>query len=48
MRESARAAQTYVWSHAQSLGVKPEKFRHAGLHIHVPAGASPRTARRPA
>ncbi len=42
MRESARAAQTYVWSHAPKLGVNPEKFRQAGLHIHVPAGAVPK------
>ena len=42
MRESARAAQTYVWSHAAKLGVNPKKFRQAGLHIHVPAGAVPK------
>ncbi len=42
MRESARAAQTYVWSHAEKLGVNPETFRQAGLHIHVPAGAVPK------
>ena len=42
MRESARAAQTYVWSHAAKLGVNPKRFRQAGLHIHVPAGAVPK------
>jgi ATP-dependent Lon protease len=42
MRESARAAQTYIWSHAQKLGVNPKRFRQAGLHIHVPAGAVPK------
>jgi ATP-dependent Lon protease len=42
MRESARAAQTYVWSHARSLGIDPDEFRRAGLHIHVPAGAVPK------
>ena len=42
MRESARAAQTYVWSHASKLGVNPKRFRQAGLHIHVPAGAVPK------
>ena len=42
MRESARAAQTYVWSHAAKLGVDPKRFRQAGLHIHVPAGAVPK------
>jgi ATP-dependent Lon protease len=42
MRESARAAQTYIWSHAPALGVNPNRFRRAGLHIHVPAGAVPK------
>jgi ATP-dependent Lon protease len=42
MRESARAAQTYVWAHAAKLGVNPKRFRTAGLHIHVPAGAVPK------
>lgn len=42
MRESARAAQTYVWAHADQLGIDPDLFRHAGVHIHVPAGAVPK------
>jgi ATP-dependent Lon protease len=42
MRESARAAQTWVWSHAELLGINPDLFRHAGVHIHVPAGAVPK------
>ena len=42
MRESARAAQTYVWSHAEKLGVNPKRFRQAALHLHVPAGAVPK------
>jgi ATP-dependent Lon protease len=42
MRESARAAQSYVWSHAPQLGIDPDVFRHAGVHIHVPAGAVPK------
>jgi ATP-dependent Lon protease len=42
MRESARAARTYVWSHAEMLGIDSTKFRHNGLHIHVPAGAVPK------
>ena len=41
MRESAKTAQSYVWSHAEKLGVNPKQFRQAGLHIHVPAGAVP-------
>jgi ATP-dependent Lon protease len=42
MKESARAAQSFVWSHADLLGIDPELFRHSGLHIHVPAGAVPK------
>jgi ATP-dependent Lon protease len=42
MRESARAALTYVWSNAPQLGLDPETFRHNGVHIHVPAGAVPK------
>ncbi len=42
MQESAKAAQSYVWSHAEALGINPSLFRHAGLHIHVPAGAIPK------
>jgi ATP-dependent Lon protease len=42
MKESARAAQTFVWSHADALGIDPEVFRHTGVHIHVPAGAVPK------
>jgi ATP-dependent Lon protease len=42
MRESARAAQSFVWAHAAELGIDPTLFRAAGLHIHVPAGAVPK------
>ncbi len=42
MRESARTAQSYVWSHAGHLGIDPTLFRSRGLHIHVPAGAIPK------
>jgi ATP-dependent Lon protease len=42
MRESARAAQSFVWAHAEALGIDPELFKHAGLHVHVPAGAVPK------
>lgn len=41
MKESARAAQSYIASRADELGVDPEKMR-AGVHIHVPAGATPK------
>jgi ATP-dependent Lon protease len=42
MRESARAAQTYVWAHARDLGIDPDLFRNSGVHVHVPAGAVPK------
>lgn len=42
MKESARAAQSYLWSHAHRLGIDAALFRKAGVHIHVPAGAVPK------
>jgi ATP-dependent Lon protease len=42
MQESATAAQSYVWSHADELGIERSAFRHSGVHIHVPAGAVPK------
>jgi ATP-dependent Lon protease len=42
MQESAKIAQSYVWSHAADLGVDPEKIKDNAVHIHVPAGAIPK------
>jgi ATP-dependent Lon protease len=42
MQESARAAQSYLWSHAQDFGIDPSMFREYGVHLHVPAGAIPK------
>ena len=42
MQESARAARSYLWSHAGELGIDPALFKTAGVHIHVPAGAIPK------
>jgi ATP-dependent Lon protease len=42
MQESARAARSYLWSHAQDFGIEPEMFRGYGVHLHVPAGAIPK------
>ncbi len=42
MQESARAAQSYVWAHAEQLGIAIGKLKEAGVHIHVPAGAVPK------
>jgi ATP-dependent Lon protease len=39
MQESARAAQSYLWSHAEEFGINPEMFKEYGVHLHVPAGA---------
>src|SRR5262245_35944878 len=42
MQESARAAQSYLWSHAQEFGITPAMFKEYGVHLHVPAGAIPK------
>ncbi|HMX29558.1 MAG TPA: endopeptidase La, partial [Blastocatellia bacterium] len=42
MQESAKAAQSYLWSHAEELGIDRALFKDYGLHIHVPAGAIPK------
>lgn len=42
MQESARAAQSYLWSHATEFGIEPEIFKEFGVHLHVPAGAIPK------
>jgi ATP-dependent Lon protease len=42
MRESAKAAQSYIWSKAAELGLSQESIRAGGVHIHVPAGAIPK------
>ena len=42
MQESARAALSYVRSRADSLDISPEFFQKNDLHMHIPAGASPK------
>jgi ATP-dependent Lon protease len=42
MRESARAALSWIRSHARELGIEREVFEKHTLHIHVPAGATPK------
>jgi ATP-dependent Lon protease len=42
MQESARAARSYLWSHASEFGIGPEMFKDYGVHLHVPAGAIPK------
>jgi ATP-dependent Lon protease len=42
MRESAQAALSYVRASADRLGVPPEMFGDHDIHVHVPAGATPK------
>lgn len=42
MKESAEIAYSYVVANAQSLGVDPEFFKNSMIHLHVPAGATPK------
>jgi ATP-dependent Lon protease len=42
MQESARAALSYIKSHASELDIDPEELDANDLHIHVPAGAVPK------
>jgi ATP-dependent Lon protease len=42
MRESAQAAVSYVWSHAELLDIDPKLFEGKTIHVHVPAGAIPK------
>jgi ATP-dependent Lon protease len=42
MQESARAARSYLWSHANEFGIAAEMFKNYGVHLHVPAGAIPK------
>jgi ATP-dependent Lon protease len=42
MEESGRIARSYVWSHADALGIDLGMFKDNGLHIHVPSGAIPK------
>src|SRR5437660_282681 len=45
LQESARAAQSYLWSQAQEFGSNPSMFKDYGANLHVPAGAIPKDGR---
>jgi ATP-dependent Lon protease len=42
MRESARAAMSYVQANAVALGVPEKPLEGWDVHVHVPAGATPK------
>ena len=42
MRESVQAALSIVKSRAGSFGIDPKRFENADIHVHVPAGATPK------
>lgn len=42
MRESVQAALTLVKSKATQLGIDPQVFEKSDIHVHVPAGATPK------
>ena len=42
MRESAQAALSIVKNRAETFGIDPNRFEKTDIHIHVPAGATPK------
>ena len=42
MRESAQAALSYIRSRSDALGIDPNFFENHDIHLHVPAGATPK------
>ena len=42
MQESANIAYSYVTANAESFGLDPEYFGNTNIHLHVPAGATPK------
>ncbi len=42
MKESAKAAVSYIRKHSDELGVNPDFYTKQDMHIHVPEGAVPK------
>ncbi|KOR28476.1 hypothetical protein TI04_10905 [Achromatium sp. WMS2] len=42
MKESAEIAYSYVLGHTDALGISSDFFKEAFIHLHVPAGATPK------
>ncbi|HJO03780.1 MAG TPA: endopeptidase La [Acidobacteriota bacterium] len=42
MKESAQAAMSYLRGHAAQLGIADSAFKSYDVHVHVPAGATPK------
>lgn len=42
MKESARAALSWLRTHAREYGIDPDFFKTAEMHVHVPSGAIPK------
>lgn len=42
MKESARAAISYIRAHAEKYGIREEDFEKKDIHVHVPEGATPK------
>ena len=42
MQESARAALSYVRSHAAEFGIQKDFFDKTDIHMHIPAGSQPK------